>query len=145
MSIYLFQTVKKWKATLGKWAKQLIWRGPLERPQLYGIVSGAVASVLPSRVDNLPNTVIESLQYRVPVIGSRGASIDEMVEEGRNGILVPIEDVDALAEAMVRVWRGEFAWSQNEGEQPCDNEQHDICFSHRHVVGTHGQAKHQHC
>ncbi len=111
-------SVERSKTELGESAHHIVWTGALERPLLFGVVSGAVASVLPSRVDNLPNTVIESLLYRVPVIGSFGASIDEMVEDGRNGILVPIGDVEALAQAMVSAWRGELTWSGNEGEQP---------------------------
>jgi len=71
---------------------------------------GAEAAVLPSRCDNLPNTVIETLLLRVPVIGSRGASIDELVEPGRSGQLVPIGDPVALAEVMVKVWRREVPW-----------------------------------
>ena len=84
--------------------------GVLEKAQLYRILQGAVASVLPSRIDNLPNTVIESLVLGIPVIGSDGASIEELVEHGVSGLLVPIGDVDALAEAMVVAWRGEADW-----------------------------------
>jgi glycosyltransferase involved in cell wall biosynthesis len=94
----------------GSRAKQVHWLGALKKPALYSVLSRSDASVLPSRVDNLPNTVIESLMFKVPVIGSRGASIDELVEDGRSGELVEIGDVDALARAMVRAWRGEAQW-----------------------------------
>ena len=60
--------------------------------------------MLPSQVDNLPNTVIESLSLGIPVLGSRGASIDELVEEGRTGHLVELGDVHGLAETLVRMW-----------------------------------------
>jgi glycosyltransferase involved in cell wall biosynthesis len=56
-------------------------------------------------VDNLPNTMIESLVFGVPVVGSRGASIDELVEEGVTGHLTEPGDARALAASMVRVWR----------------------------------------
>ena len=91
-------------------AEQVTWLGPIERNSLYAVVKRADAAVLPSLVDNLPNTVIESLMLDVPVIGSKGASIDELVEPGRNGELVPIGDATALSEALVRVWRREVAW-----------------------------------
>ena len=35
---------------------------------------------------------------------------DELVEDGRSGLLVPIGDAAALAEALVRAWRGELPW-----------------------------------
>jgi glycosyltransferase involved in cell wall biosynthesis len=46
----------------------------------------------------------------VPVIGSRGASIDELIEPGKNGELVPIGEPAALADALVRAWRREVPW-----------------------------------
>jgi glycosyltransferase involved in cell wall biosynthesis len=89
---------------------------PLPKPELYGVLQHADAAVLPSLVDNLPNTVIESLMMGIPVIGTRGASIDELVEQGVTGELVAPGDVEGLASTMVRVWRGQssvrkgFAW-----------------------------------
>jgi glycosyltransferase involved in cell wall biosynthesis len=87
----------------------------VSRPQMYAILREAVAAVLPSLVDNLPNTAIESLSLGIPVIGTRGASIDELVVDGRHGELLPVHDIPALARAMVRAWRGEavargFVW-----------------------------------
>ena len=84
--------------------------GKQDKAVLYRVVLGAAASVLPSTVDNLPNTVIESLALGIPVIGSDGASIDELVEHGSSGLLVPIGDSAALAEAMVEAWRGRAPW-----------------------------------
>lgn len=79
--------------------------GPLARPTLFALVQRAVAAVLPSRCDNLPNTAIESLSLGVPVIGSAGASIDELVTDGHTGRLAPIGDASALADAMLELWR----------------------------------------
>lgn len=88
------------------------WTGPLPREQLAAVLPTAEAAVLPSRSDNLPNTVIEALAAGVPVIGSDGASIDELVRPGVNGRLVPLEDgdpmTDALADAMADAWHGQL-------------------------------------
>ncbi len=89
--------------------RQVIWTGPLSRDQLAAILPRADAAVLPSRSDNLPNTIIESLAAGVPVVGSDGASIDELVRPGVNGLLVPIEDAATLGDAMAAAWRGELA------------------------------------
>jgi hypothetical protein len=94
----------------GPFADRVHWLGPLEKPALYSVVKGAVAAVLPSRADNLPNTVSESLMFDVPVIGFNAASLDEMVEAGASGELVPDGDVGQLAAAMLRAWRGETKW-----------------------------------
>jgi glycosyltransferase involved in cell wall biosynthesis len=45
--------------------------GSLSKSELYAVLQRADAAVLPSQVDNLPNTVIESLMFGIPVIGSR--------------------------------------------------------------------------
>ena len=88
----------------------------LPKPFLLGLVANAHASVLPSMVDNLPNTVIESLLLGVPVIGTNGASIDELVDDGTNGLLVELGNREQLASAIVKQWRNEtivkrgFTW-----------------------------------
>lgn len=92
------------RARWGPHADKVVYVGALDRPRLMSVVSRATATVLPSVVDNLPNTVIESLSLNVPVIGSAGASIDELIEDGVNGYLVPIGDANALAAAMLRMW-----------------------------------------
>jgi len=92
------------KRCCGRRIKQIHLMGSMPRPQLYGVIQHAQAAILPSRCDNLPNTVIESLCLGVPVIGSDGASIDELVTHNKTGKLVPIADVGALAEAVVEQW-----------------------------------------
>jgi glycosyltransferase involved in cell wall biosynthesis len=95
----------------GEQASQVRWLGLIPKPQVYAVLRRAEAAVIPSRVDNLPNTLIESLLLNVPVIGSLGASIDELVEPGTSGELVPIGQPAALAGALVKAWRREVPWS----------------------------------
>jgi len=102
--------VERARGLWGERASQVRYAGALARPELYAVLERALASVLPSRVDNLPNTASESLAFSVPVIASRGASLDELIEDGASGALVPIDDVDALAGALVDAWRGEAPW-----------------------------------
>jgi glycosyltransferase involved in cell wall biosynthesis len=102
--------VDRYRTLWGERASQVQWLGLIPKPQLYAVLRNAEATVLPSRVDNLPNTLLESLLLNVPVIGSRGASIDELVQPGTNGELAPIGEPAALAEVMVRVWRREVPW-----------------------------------
>ena len=93
-----------------QWAERatnVTWFGPLRKAELYAVVRRAIATVAPTRCDNLPNTVLESLQLGVPVIGSQGASIDEIIEPGVQGALVPVGDAAALARALVAAWHGQ--------------------------------------
>ncbi len=79
---------------------------PLDKATLYAVLRGAAASVLPSTVDNIPNTAMESLLLGTPTILTRGASLDEMVQEGRGVLFVEPGDSNGLAKAMIEAWQG---------------------------------------
>jgi glycosyltransferase involved in cell wall biosynthesis len=102
--------LESYRRIWGEQTSHVKWIGKISKPQLYGVLKRAEAVVIPSRVDNLPNTLIESLLLNVPVIGSLGASIDELIEPGISGDLVPIGDPTALAGAMLKAWRREVPW-----------------------------------
>lgn len=74
----------------------------LDQPELFAIIRHARLCVLPSILDNLPNTLLEAMHFGRVVVATRGASLDEVIEDGRDGFLVPPRDAEALAEAMSR-------------------------------------------
>jgi len=94
----------KYNKLWGKNSEKIIWFEGLVKSELYSVLKNAEVSVLPSKVDNLPNTVLESLYMGIPVIGSDGASIDELVENTKNGVLVPIGDSEMLAKIIISAW-----------------------------------------
>lgn len=51
-------------------------------------------------VDGLPNTVLEALASGTPVVATAAGGIGSVIEDGRNGILVPERDPAALAQAV---------------------------------------------
>jgi len=67
-----------------------------EDERLALIYSAADVFVIPSREDNLPNTVLESLACGTPVAGFAVGGIPEMVRDGVTGCLAPRGDVRAL-------------------------------------------------
>lgn len=99
--------LEHWRSLWGARGRLVHITGPLPKTEIYAVLQKAEAAVLPSQVDNLPNTVIESLMFGIPVIGSRGASIDELVDDGINGHLVNLGDAAGLAQALVKMWKGE--------------------------------------
>lgn len=64
--------------------------------------SAADVFVMPSLMDNLPNTVMESLMCGTPVIGFPVGGVPDMVQDGENGYLVPKISVSALGETIDR-------------------------------------------
>lgn len=77
----------------------------LEHPVLLSIIHHCRVAVLPSAFDNLPNTVLEAMYLGRVIVATRGASIDEVIEHGREGILVDIGNPEALADAMLQAVR----------------------------------------
>jgi glycosyltransferase involved in cell wall biosynthesis len=65
----------------------------------------ASLTVVPSRMDNLPTTAIESMAVGTPVIGTAVGGIPEVL--GGGGILVPPEDPASLAESIASLLRDE--------------------------------------
>jgi glycosyltransferase involved in cell wall biosynthesis len=59
--------------------------------------------VLPSRAENLPLSLLEGMAYGLcPVVTPVGA-VPEVVDDGNNGLLVPIGDAKALSTALTAV------------------------------------------
>ena len=57
--------------------------------------------VLPSLGEGISNTVLEAMASGRPVIATAVGGSIELVEEGFNGSLVPVGDVQALSNALV--------------------------------------------
>ena len=106
-----------WRSLWGDRKHQVLVTGPLCRQQIQRVLMQADAAVLPSLVDNLPDRSLKACYwvFQCCIAGS----IDEIVEEGRSGHLVDLGDVHGLADAMIKMWRGEspvvkgFKWDLN--------------------------------
>jgi glycosyltransferase involved in cell wall biosynthesis len=76
--------------------------GAQRRDQVLELFGSAQAALLSSAWENFPHTVVEALAVGTPVISTDVGGVREAVEDGENGLLVPVGDVDALAAAMRR-------------------------------------------
>lgn len=57
----------------------------------------------PSRIDAFPRVVIEAALAGRPTVATRCGGTEEIIEDGRTGLLAPIDDADALAHAVLRL------------------------------------------
>ena len=82
------------------------WKTP---QQLTSIMRTAQAAVVPSRIaadgdcEGLPTVVLESIRAGLPVVATNHAGIPEIIRDQNTGFLVPENDPDALASALLAV------------------------------------------
>ena len=76
--------------------------GPQPRERVVELFRAADASILSSSWENFPHTVVEALAVGTPVLATAAGGVAEVVRDGENGLLVPIEDAEALAAAVGR-------------------------------------------
>lgn len=81
-------------------------RNAVTQEELRGIYAGSSIFALPCQVldngdrDGIPNVLAEAMAMRLAVVSTNISGIPEIVESGRNGILVPPRDAAALANAL---------------------------------------------
>lgn len=71
--------------------------------ELFQEYADADVFVLPSRSEGTPRVLVEARAFGCPVVATRVGGIPSSVAEGRDGLLVPPDDVTALADAILRV------------------------------------------
>lgn len=76
--------------------------GPQPRSSVLELYRAADAAVLSSSWENFPHGVVEALAVGTPVIATAVGGVAEVVEDGRNGLLVPAGEPAALAAAIGR-------------------------------------------
>jgi glycosyltransferase involved in cell wall biosynthesis len=85
-------------------ANSVVFLGKIPHFQLLEYYQQADIFIFPS-VWNEPfgMPVVEAMSMGLPVIATRGGAFPELVEDGKTGLLVERGDVEALAEAMLRL------------------------------------------
>jgi glycosyltransferase involved in cell wall biosynthesis len=86
-------------------AGQVEFAGVLDRDDVAARLRASSVSINPSRVDNMPNSVLEALACGVPVVSTNVGGVPFIVRHGESALLVPPADPAAMAQAILRVLR----------------------------------------
>jgi len=78
------------------------WLSRIAEPMRHYLDSAIFA--LPSRFEGTPNVLLEAMSASLPAVVTDGSTGPlDYVEDGKTGLVVPAEDVSALAEALLRL------------------------------------------
>jgi len=85
--------------------------GALPHPQVKEMLADADLFVLPSIIasdgsrDGIPNVILEAMAMELPVVSTDVSAIPEAVVHQETGILIPPQESQALADAIMHLWR----------------------------------------
>ena len=77
---YLFRKCNKYKS-------RIRYMGVLPKTKIFNLYNISEAVVIPSRLDNYPNVMIESILFKKPIIGFLNSSLEEVIRDKENGFL----------------------------------------------------------
>lgn len=80
--------------------------GVVGRDQLGSVFARARCLVMASRFgEGFPNVLLEALAWGVPVVATPVGGITDLVTDGHNGLLMPVDDPTAVTAAVTRLRR----------------------------------------
>lgn len=84
---------------------RITFTGYLGQQEVADLLKTADMLVLPSFAEGVPVVLMEAMAARLPVIASRVAGVQELVEDGVSGHVLPPGDVDTLTSTIDRLLR----------------------------------------
>ena len=84
-------------------ASKVTFCGEITGEDLSEMYVGATLFCLPSQYasEAMPRVVIEAMQFGLPIVATDWRGIPDMIQDGVQGILVPVGDAAALAQALL--------------------------------------------
>jgi glycosyltransferase involved in cell wall biosynthesis len=99
---------------------------PRPNSEVFELMSQAAIFALPSRCEGSPVVILEAMAAGLPVVASRVGGIPELVRDGENGFLIPVEDT-ALLEARLRQLLSDGDLRRRMGARSCEMVRTEFC------------------
>lgn len=93
----------KAKADEAGLAERVHFPGWVGSDQVQELLTASDVLVLPSRAENQPLSLLEGMGAGLAVVATPVGAVPEVIQDGENGLLVPVADANALEEALVRL------------------------------------------
>jgi len=77
-----------------------VHHGPVSQSDLWKYYAQADVFVLPTIEDGFPTVIPQAMACGLPVVTTRHGSGPDIVQDGENGFLIPIRNVDAIVERL---------------------------------------------
>jgi glycosyltransferase involved in cell wall biosynthesis len=106
----IIKTLKSQATELGI-AERLQWRGAMDQKDVLASYRASDLFALACRItpdgdrDGLPNVIVEACSQGLVCLSTDISGVPELLTDGENGLLVPSENAEALAEALERAIR----------------------------------------
>ena len=84
-------------------AQNLHFLGAISEEQKLALLRASDLLPVPSRYEGFGLPILEAMAAELPVISTRIPVIDELIEDGTSGLLIPYDDTVALAQAILRL------------------------------------------
>ena len=79
---------------------RVLFLGRQSRSEVADAMRNCTVFVLPSRYEGLGCVYLEAMACGKPIIGCRGQGIDEIIHDGVNGALIPVDGLDELVQKL---------------------------------------------
>jgi glycosyltransferase involved in cell wall biosynthesis len=76
------------------------FRGFVSREELTDLLQRCRAFAFPSHYEGLPTSLLEAMAAGAPIVAAAAPGSIDLVQDGRNGLLVPVGDPGALADGI---------------------------------------------
>jgi glycosyltransferase involved in cell wall biosynthesis len=102
----LVPIINKWKL-----AQQVVFMGKISKEKVRELLRSSDVCVSASRYESFGITMVEALACGTPVIATKTAGGEEIIQDGVNGYLVPIGSPRPIADALLRIVKRRKAFS----------------------------------
>jgi glycosyltransferase involved in cell wall biosynthesis len=96
------RTIERLAKNLGVF-EQIDFLGSFLPSDLPKVMDDIDVLVLPSRVEGMPHALVEGMGFGKPIVATPVGAVPDMVQDGENGFLVPVGDVEALASQLLKL------------------------------------------